>query len=304
MKPSRAHTRLVLKYAAGLGLSTLLSCALAGKVDMYAIGNWSGGSCTPGNTGLDRGAWPGMAQSWYDAMGTMGHSRTGKFIDGNMTVKRFCDPSVNANCQDWSYVDWPDMAIVAAHGTTLNNGWGALMRESAIGTCYTQMGGSGPSVDVGDGNLKFLHASSCLSLNDSYLPQMRASMKKAGAAKGLHVLTGFHGIMWISSAYNGDYAATAVAGHAQSVASAWTGHQYKSNQMACAAYDPFNFFGTCQDQCPVAMTVGPTGGNALNRLLHERYNNSGAFGTPSGNAAYAWMGYPGCDPVGAGPYKP
>jgi hypothetical protein len=302
--PSRIQTRRIVRLLTGVGLSTVLSLALADKVDMYAIGNWSGGSCAPGDTGLDRGSWPGMAQAWYDAMGAMGHTRTGKFVDGNMNVKRFCDPSVSGSCQDYSYVDWPDMAIVAANGFTANNGWGALMRESALGTCNTQMGGSGPSVDVGDGNLKFLHASSCLSLNDSYLSQMRASFKKAGAAKGLHVLTGFHGIMWISSSYNGDYSATAVAGHSTSVANAWTGHHYKSNKMACAAYDPFNFFGTCQDQCPVAMTVGPTGGSALNRLVNERYNNSAAFGPPSGNSYYAWMGYPGCDPVGAGPYAP
>jgi hypothetical protein len=271
---------------------------------MYAIGNWSGGNCTPGDTDNDRGAWPGMASAWYDGMGAMGHNRTGKFVDGNMTVRRMCDPSVNPGCQDGSYVDWPDAAIVAAHGYDAGNGWGALMRNSALGTCSAVMGTAAGNMAVGDGNLKFLHASSCLSLNDNYFGNMRAAMKKPGSAKGLHVMTGFHGVMWIGSGFNGDYAATAINGHVQSVAHAWTSAHYKPNQFSCAGYDPFNWFGTCQDQCPTAMTVGATPGNALNRLLHERYNNSAAFGSPSGRGYYAWMGYPGCDPVAENAFNP
>jgi len=299
-------TRLALRCMAGLALSTALSTALALKVDMYAIGNWSGGNCAPGDTDSNRGSWPGMANAWYDAMGAMGHLRTGKFVDGDMTVKRLCDPSVNPGCRDYSYVDWPDAAIVAAHGYNASNGWGALMRNTALGTCSSIMGGTSPNrnVFVGDNNLKFLHASSCLSLNDTYFGNMGAAMMKTGANKGLHVFTGFHGLMWIHPNYNGDYAATAMAGHVQSVARAWTTNHYKSNKMACAAYDPFNWFGTCQDQCPSAMTIGASGGSALNRLLNERYNNSAAFGSPNGRSHYAWMGYPGCDPVGENAFAP
>ncbi|OGB04977.1 MAG: hypothetical protein A3E25_23010 [Burkholderiales bacterium RIFCSPHIGHO2_12_FULL_69_20] len=304
MNPSSKHTRLVLRCVAGAALSTALSCALALKVDMYAIGNWSGGNCAPGDTGADRGSWPGMASAWYDWMGLMGHAKTGKFVDGNTTVKRFCDPSVNAGCQDFSYVDWPDAAIVAAHGWDAGNGWGALMRNSALGTCGAVMGTASGNMFVGDGSLKFLHASSCLSLNDNYFSNMRMAMKETGSSKGLHVMTGFHGVMWISSSFNGDYAATAINGHVQSVAKAWTGAHYKSNKFSCAPYDPFNWFGTCQDQCPTAMTIGATPGNALNRLLNERYNNSGSFGPPNGRSYYAWMGYPGCNPVAENAFNP
>jgi hypothetical protein len=52
------------------------------------------------------------------------------------------------------------------------------------------------------------------------------------------------------------------------------------------------------------MTVGSTANSALNRLLNERYNNSGAFGAPSGRSYYAWMGYGGCDPVGENAFNP
>lgn len=305
MNPTSKHTRLVLRCVAGAALSTALSCTLAMKVDMYAIGNWSGGNCAPGDVDANRGSWPGMANAWYQWMGLMGHTKTGSFVDGNTTVKRFCDPSVNAGCQDYSYVDWPDAAIVAAHGYNAGNGWGALMRNAALGTCSTVMGaGAAGNVFVGDNNLKFLHASSCLSLNDSYFSNMRVAMKKPGSAKGLHVMTGFHGLMWISSSYNGDYAATAINGHVKSVAKAWTGAHYKSNKFKCEPWDPFNWFGTCQDQCPTAMTIGPTANSALNRLLNERYNNSAAFGSPSGRNYYAWMGYLGCDPVGENAFSP
>ncbi len=307
MKPAHPPYRFALRCLAGVGLSTALSCAMALKVDMYAIGNWSGGNCAAGDTDADRGSWPGMAQAWYDWMGLMGHSKTGKFVDGDTTVKRFCDPGLtgNAGCKDYRYVDWPDAAIVAAHGYDAGNGWGALMRNSALGTCSTVMGtAGGGNMAVGDSNLKFLHASSCLSLNDNYFSSLRAAFKKTGSTKGLHVMTGFHGVMWISSSYNGDYAASAINGHVQSVAHAWTGAHYKSNKFACAGYDPFNWFGTCQDQCPTAMTVGATASSALNRLLNERYNNSAVFGSPSGRSYYAWMGYPGCDPVAENAFNP
>ncbi len=307
MNPLNRPARLMLKCIVGAAVSTALSSAMALKVDMYAIGNWSAGNCAPGDTDSNRTSWPGMAQAWYDWMGNMGHSKTGKFVDGNMTVRRFCDPTFNANCRDFSYVDWPDAAIVAAHGFNAGARWGALMRNSEFGTCSTVMGGttgSGANMFVGDQNLKFLHASSCLSLNDDYFNNMRVAMRKPGASRALHVYTGFHGLMWISSSYNGDYASAAINGHVQPVSTAWVTSHYKSNKMACEGYDPFNWFGTCQDQCPAAMSIGPSGGNALNRLLNERYNNSGAFGSPTGNSHYAWMGYRGCDPVGENAFNP
>ena len=306
MMKSKLRQQLGRRLTAAALAVAATTPALALKVDMYAIGNWSAGNCAPGDTDSNRPSWPGMAQAWYDWMGMLGHAKTGKFVDGNMTVQRFCDPIVDAQCKDFLYVDWPDAAIVAAHGYDAGDGWGALMRNSWKGECSLRMGGNNPNMYVGDNNLKFLHASSCLSLNDNYFAKMRKSFKKPGtpANKGLHVMTGFHGIMWISSSFNGNYANTAIDGHITSVANAWVTNHYKPNQFSCAWYDPFNWFGTCQDQCPTAMTVGASASSALNRLLHERYNNSAAFGAPSGNGYYAWMGYLGCDPVGQNGFAP
>ena len=305
MRARRSNIGFRLKAVVGLALAAMLSSAQALKVDMYAIGNWSAGNCAPGDVDSNRTSWPGMAQAWYDGMGIMGETKTGKFVDGNMTVARFCDPSSKAGCQDASYVDWPDAAIVAAHGYDAGNGWGALMRNSALGTCSLVMGaGASGSTFVGDGRLKFLHASSCLSLNDNYFSNMRVAMKKPGTRKGLHVMTGFHGVMFITASFNGNYLNTAILGHAMPVSTAWVTQHYKSNQFSCAAYDSFNWFGTCQDQCPTAMTIGASGSAALNRLLHERYNNTGVFGSPGGRSYYAWMGYLGCDPVAQDGFNP
>ena len=77
-------------------------------------------------------------------------------------------------------------------------------------------------------------------------------------------------------------------------------NHHKKGQFNCAAYDPFNWFGTCKDQCPVAYSIGVNGSDALNRLLNERYNF--VFGSPGGNAGYAWMYYPGCKPEGKPPF--
>jgi Family of unknown function (DUF6345) len=298
--------RALLRTLVGVAVSTALSSALALKVDMYAIGNWSGGDCAPGDVDSNRGSWPGMARAWYDWMGFLGHQKTGAFVDGNMTVRRFCDPTVNASCADHSYVDWPDAAIVAAHGWDDGDRWGALMRNAWSGECGLRMGKASGNTFVGDSNLKFLNASSCLSLNDNYFGNMRVAMKKSNAAssRGLHVMTGFHGVMWITSSFNGDYADSAIDGHFHGVAYAWVTNHYRANQFSCDSGDPFNWFGTCQDQCPTAMTIGPSGGNALNRLLHERYNNSAAFGSPTSRNFYAWMGYLGCDPVAQNAFNP
>lgn len=293
--------------AAVLAVSALPASAL--KVDMYAIGNWSGGNCDPGNTDANRGSWPGMARAWYDMMGLLGNSKTGSWVDGNITLKLFCDPTWDAGCRDNVYVDWPDAAIVAAHGYDAGDQWGAVMRNSWNGYCRLRMGGEcAPGTDnrvcVGDSNLKFLHASSCQSLDDNYFSNMRFAFKKNGSSKGLHMMLGFHGVMYIRSSYNGQYSNSALMGHVIPVSDAWTQNHLHVNSHGCADHDPFNWFGTCQDQCPSAMTIGPTANSALNRLNNERYNNTASFGSPGGRAYYAWKGYLGCDPVGENGFNP
>ena len=71
---------------------------------------------------------------------------------------------------------------------------------------------------------------------------------------------------------------------------------YKNNSQGCEAYDPFNWFGTCQDQCPIAYSVGSSAADAQFRLLNERYNLT--FLDPANVNWYWYMYYENCDPVG------
>src|SRR6185312_7152275 len=165
-----------LKLLTGLAATAALcSPAMALRVDMYAIGNWSSADCDT-NPADDRPSWPGMAHAWYSQMGAQGHTNTGNFTDGNTTLQRFCDPSVDSSCQDWWYVDWPDAAITAFHGSNDGNAWSGLMRWKWHSSCNSRFGGGSPNMKVGDTSLKILHASSCRSAEDTYLPNLRNSM--------------------------------------------------------------------------------------------------------------------------------
>jgi hypothetical protein len=294
--------------------ATFAPSASALYVGMYAIGDFVPGG-SGGCGGDDRGSWPGMAQAWWDKMGDYGHykgpaSNRYKYVDGNMTIRRFCDPDTyDANCRDYqssypSGVDWMDAAIIATHGWDDGDHWGALMRYPASwnGECGLRTGGSSDMVHVGDQWIQFLHASSCQSADDDNLPGIRNAMVKAGSNRRAHQFDGFHGIMWISSSYNGNYRETAADGHSVSVAYSWVTNHYKSNSQGCEWYDPFNWFGTCQDQCPIAYSISSTQSGALTRLNNERYNF--LYSDPPGNSWYAYMYYENCDPVGETSFNP
>jgi hypothetical protein len=100
--------------------------------------------------------------------------------------------------------------------------------------------------------------------------------------------------MWITSSFNGNYSQTATDGHVVPVSDAWTWNHYKHGQFSCAWYDPFNWYGTCKDQCPVAYSTGVSANDALTRLNNERYNYY--YADPAGISWYAYKYYPGCKP--------
>lgn len=196
--------------ARAFAAAALLACATSASalwVDMYAIGdfvpNGSGGCGAD-----DRGAWPGMVEAWYNRMGNFGHSKTGKFVDGSMTTRRFCDSSsaLGAGCADTTYSDYPDAAIIATHGFDAGNRWGGVMRAPWNGSCALEAG-SGGTASWGDSWIVFLHASSCYSMNDNYLNGMRQAMTDpaTSSTRRAHQIDGFHGIMWIGSSLNNDY---------------------------------------------------------------------------------------------------
>ena len=153
--------RTVLLTANALTLAaavTFAPSASALYVGMYAIGDFVPGA-SGGCGSDDRSSWPGMAQAWWDEMGAKGHYRGPaatpyKYINGNMTIRRFCDPQLDPNCRDYqssdpSGVDWMDAAIIATHGWDDGDHWGAVMRWPDLGDCALRFGGSSPPVPLG-----------------------------------------------------------------------------------------------------------------------------------------------------------
>lgn len=292
----------------------LMQNASALYVGDYAIGDFVPGA-SGGCGGDDRSSWPGMAQAWWDEMGAHGHYKgpAGSqyiYVNGNMTVKRFCDPNTyDINCRDYQSswpagVDWMDAGIIATHGWDDGDHWGGLMRYPWNGECGLRMGGSSNQVKLGDSWTMFLIASSCQSADDDNLPGIRFAMQDTSTSttRRMHQFDGFHGLMWISSSYNGDYHDTAADGHAVSIGYSWVTNNFKNNSQGCAGYDPFNWFGTCQDQCPIAYSIGSSGSDALTRLVNERYNAT--YSDPTSNSYYQYYYYAGCDPVGEEPFVP
>ena len=296
-----AHTAQSLVALAGC---TLAASASALYVEMFAIGDFVPGS-SGGCGGNDISDWPGMAQAWYDEMGALGHYKAGKRVDGNMTIRRFCDNTTySGSCLDYSSiepgVDWADAAIVAYHGSDNGDHWFGTQRYPWNSACAVEAGGTSNMVHFGDKWLMFFHTSSCFSMDNNNLGNARNAMVKSGASRRSHQWDGFHGIMWISSSFNGNYSNFAFDGHVHGIAYAWVTNHYKKGQFNCAWYDPWNWFGTCLDQCPVGYSIGTSSADALNRLNWERYNN--VFSDPSGDSWWAYMYYPGCHPVGKGPF--
>lgn len=290
-----------------LVLSGLIShSASAVYVEMFAVGDWGGGACA--DSDANRSAWPGMAQAWYDAMGSRGHSKTGSWVNGNFNKAHFCDPQFNANCRDYDSsagygVDWADAAILAFHGADAGSYWAGLMRFPGVdGDCWTRGGNSG-QLRLGDSWIRFVHLSSCLSANQDDLPRIRDAMQDTASSttRRAHQWDGFHGCMWISSSFNGNYSETAHDGHVIPVSDSWTLNHYKRGQFSCEWYDPFNWWGTCKDQCPIAYATGTSAADALTRLNNERYNYY--YSDPLGTSWYAYKYYPGCRPDCAVPWQ-
>jgi hypothetical protein len=292
---------LAPKLLAVLFASSLATAAGAMEVKVFAISDFvpSGSGGCGGN---DISHWDNMVDEWYDEMGSHGHQKDGQYTNGAMTIQRFCDPDWNSGCQDHLYLDEADAAMIATHGSDSGDHWAGTMRNPWSTECALDAGGTAPNMNVGDVDLEFIHLSSCYSADDDNLSGIGAALHDTVDGGYAHSWTGFHGIMWIGGSFDNDYEDFADDAHSVSIASAWVTNHYHSDSVDCEWYDPFNWFGTCDDQCPVAVTISTSGADALTRLNNERYNN--VYSDPSGNSGYAWMGYVGCNPVGETGFSP
>jgi hypothetical protein len=261
------------------------------EAKVFAITDW-GSECSGG----DRKYWDDFADRWYNEMSSHGvFFKDGRFINGEMSLERFCDPNgpQGALCQDSNFLDDADAAFIGTHGSDLDGAWGGLLRvKNGFNQCFINapQGGNGDDMFVGDTDLEFLHLSSCNSLDDDNINNAWRMFQDPGAGSGanrLHQVTGFHGVMWVSWSYRGDYEDFADDAHDVSIQHAWTDNMYH-----------YRYVGS--SQCPVALSVGANESDARNRLLTERYDN--VLSNPSSSNTWAYAFYEGCNPQGDGPF--
>lgn len=277
------------------------TAARAMEAKVFAIGDFVP-SASGGCGGNDIGHWPDMVDEWYDEMDSEGHSKDGQYTNGNMTIQRFCDVDTLAGCNDSAFLDDADAAMIALHGSDSGDHWAGTMRAPWSGQCALDAGGTADNMFVGDLDLEFIHLSSCFSADDDNLGGIRNAMTDPVDGGHAHQWDGFHGIMWIGGRFDDDYEDFADDAHDVAMATAWVTNHYRNNSVDCEDYDPFNWFGTCQDQCPVAYSISSSESSALTRLNHERYNN--IYSDPPGHGWYAYMYMEGCNSVGETTFNP
>ena len=149
---------------------------------------------------------------------------------------------------------------------------------------------------IGDFDAEFIHLSSCHSADDDNISGIRHMMyDSTDNNRHAHQVDGFHGHMWIGVGFDDDYEDFADDAHSVAISRSWVNNLYDST-VNCAWYDPFGWFGTCDEQCPVAYSVSISGSSALTRLINERYNY--VYTDPTGHSGWAWRYISGCDPSG------
>lgn len=277
--------------------------AVAMEVKVFAIGDFvptASGGCG----GNDIGHWPVMVDKWYDHMGVHGHTKDGQYTNGNMTIQRFADPDFFSGALDYIYADDADALMIAAHGGDNGDHWVATMRYPWSSNCGLDAGGTANDMHLGEIDVEFIHLSSCFSGDDDNIWGVHSAMNDPiDQGSYAHQWDGFHGIMWIGNRFDNDYKEFAHDAHSIAMARSWVNNMYDS-RVDCAGYDPWNWFGTCQQQCPVAYSVGTSGNNALSRLNNERYNNVYSDVThPNFNGA-AIRYIVSCDSVGETAFVP
>jgi len=259
--------------------------SLALEAKMYAVTVWNAGC--PGGT---RNSWDDMADGWYDEITDAGfswlgvcwwghcgeaYSRDGRQSNGNMVNSQFADVNEVAWGNDTPHMDDGDAVLVAWHGAESGNVYLGSMRvnEAGGGDCTLRR----DEMEIGDSDLEFLHLSSCQSMDDN---QWSTWWQAFGRA---HQIDGFHGLMWISSAFVGDYRDFADDAFDISIADSWLDNLYRPN------------ISGSDDQCPVAYAVGANSADTWSRIGSERYDN--VHSDPSSIGYWGVIFISGCDPA-------
>ncbi|HKV12630.1 MAG TPA: DUF6345 domain-containing protein [Thermoanaerobaculia bacterium] len=294
-----------LRLLLALVLAALAAPAwAAGEAKMYVITDWElGNLMVPGFcSGKSIPDWDDMVDGWYNSIDDLGiFVKDGRQVNGTFTRSLLCDPDAIAGCTDNTRLDDADVAMIGLHGGDSGKHWRGSLRQdgtpSASADCRIDAAeASGGEMFVGDTDLEYLHLSSCHSMDDDNLSNTRYwfqdPVDSPGNGQRLHMATGFHGIMWISSGRDDDYEDFGWGGH-MLLGSIWMDEMYDSG--VNGEYE----------QCPVAYSVGPSLDNCVHRLTTEGYMNLDPTLQADPTSINYWcvQYYDGCDPKNESPFS-
>lgn len=237
-------------------------------------------------------AWDNMLDGWFeditDGRGwPFGHhskawNRDTFKVNGSIVDSDFTDSSRTSfgNDEARGRIDEADAFMLGLHGgeaASDDHYYGKVrVNEPGAGNCYffqDQM--------LFDRDLEFLHLSSCHSMCDDNYRQW------IGALNRCHLITGFHGIMWISTSFTSRYRRFSADSFRYSIAEAWIDNHHS----VAGRYD----------HCPTSFGVGNSVSNLWSRMENEEYDR--VYPDPSTTAS-RWYGIiyiEDCDPLGDSP---
>ena len=274
-----------------LAILSFNSAHAAYEAQLYGITQWTS-TCSGGT----RNTWDDMGDAWYDEITysgweflgicILGHcddafQRDRRWVNGFMDADIFMEEQVFAGGQDRTYADDGDAVLIFTHGSDSSNHWRGSMRYlDSNGDCRIE---AEDELRVGDLDTEFLHLSSCNSLDDNQLSNAIKVFGHPTTQRRLHLLTGFHGCMWIGSSFISDYRDFADDAFDMSIGLAWMLNMYRTN-----------IGDDNVPQCPVAYAVGSDSSDCLDRLTTEQYDQ--VKSDPTANT-YCYYYYADCDPA-------
>lgn len=247
---------------------------------IQAIAEW--GDC--GSASDARPEWDDMCISWWAQMNRNGYALGFPNLQGGVTVDWFDDKaSWGADDSGPFGLDSNNAAMVCTHGGHSSAGWSGQMHHRSHNECYADASQMSVGPQSG-GRLQFLHLSSC---NSAHYGEWNP-WKKA-AQGGTHLITGFHGYMYIGNQFVDDYASMALGGVQMGVGIAWQAY------MKATKVWPWEV-----TTCPVSLGFGENVNVAANRVIAERYNYYLPNSPAGHNGDYVYALYPsGCTNEGA-----
>jgi hypothetical protein len=255
----RAALGIVCAFTACLLLFS--TPAHAGWAGSSAITSWDG-ECN----GSTRSSWDDMCDAWREEMNALGWAewwRNHEFVQG----LRYVDDSVKLwGIDDTGMgLDWNDAGMICLHGGWKSGFWkGTFYDKDPGGSCGIAANKMRVGVNSG-GFLRFLHLSSCNSIRHDQRTQWFA------AASGVHVVNGFHGLMYINWFYVPDYYWFAVEGRlVRGVGKAWLDDMHHVNHW-------YNAYNTI---CPMSVAFGKTE-KAARDAQNETYDANWGGTTPN-----------------------